>query len=401
MSEAWLDPATHTNTLAQDVLARIDGILPSADGPHPLHAPQIDGNAWDYVKDCLDTGWVSSVGSWVDRFEQMIADTTGARHAIATVNGTAALHAALLVAGVQPGDEVLVPTFTFVATANAVSYCGARPHFVDCEPEGMGIDPNALDAHLERIGERHGELLINRRTGALIRAIVPVHCYGHPANMPALCDVASRHGLTVIEDAAESLGATIDGRHTGRFGRIGAMSFNGNKTITTGGGGAVITDDDLLARRLRHLTTTARAGDGRDLVHDMVAYNYRMPNLNAALGCAQLETLETRLEAKRALAAAYEQCFSSMTGVRHVREPRWGTSSYWLNTILFDDPTDRDAVGALLEEAGYQCRPLWAPLHRMPMYTDNPCAELETSDDLATRGLTLPSGAGLSIVTDG
>ncbi|MBT3398512.1 MAG: LegC family aminotransferase [Rhodospirillaceae bacterium] len=402
MSDASLgtgDPFTPTlalpDTIAQDVLARVDAILPQAGGPHPLHAPEIDGNAWDYVKDCLDTGWVSSVGAWVDRFEDMLADITGARHAIATINGTAALHAALLTAGVKSGDEVLVPSFTFVATANAISYCGASPNFVDCEATGLGIDPIALEEYLDRIGEVHGDILINRQTGAVIRAMVPVHCYGHPADMRALCEIADRYHLIIVEDAAESLGSTIGGMHMGRFERIGAFSFNDNKTITTGGGGALITDDDLLARRLRHLTTTARVNDGADLVHDMIGYNYRLPNINAALGCAQLETLDQKLAAKRDLAARYRETFADADGVRYVSSPPWGESNNWLCGILFDKARTRDLALTSLNAAGYQSRPFWAPLHSMKMYADGPRAPLPITDRLSACGLTLPSGAGL------
>ncbi|MEP4378241.1 MAG: LegC family aminotransferase [Alphaproteobacteria bacterium] len=381
--------------VADDVLDRITTVLPHAGGPYPLHAPEIDGNAWDYVKDCLDTGWVSSVGAWVDRFEGELADITGARHAVATVNGTAALHAGLLTVGVKPGDEVLVPSFTFVATANAVSYCGATPHFVDCEAEGLGIDPVALERHLESIGELRGQSQINRETGATIRTMVPVHCYGLPSNMAALCDVAARYKLTIVEDAAESLGSVIGDTHTGRFGRIGAFSFNGNKTITTGGGGALITDDELLARRLRHLTTTARVNDGADLVHDMVGYNYRLPNINAALGCAQLETLDAKLNAKRDLAAHYAGAFSSVTGVRLLSSPPWGDSNNWLCGLIFDEPDARDLALTRLNDNGYQCRPFWAPLHDMAMYAGAPRATLAVTERLAACGLTLPSGAGL------
>ena len=384
---------------AEDVLDRIEAILPRAGGPYPLHAPEIDGNAWDYVKDCLDTGWVSSVGGWVDRFEAMLTEVTGTRHAIATVNGTAALHAALATVGVKPGDEVLVPSFTFVATANAVSYCGATPHLVDCEGIGLGIDARALEAHLETVAELHGDLLINRRTGAIIRALVPVHCYGLPAEMAALRALAERHRLALVEDAAESLGSRIDGTHTGRFGRIGAFSFNGNKTITTGGGGALITDDDLLARRLRHLTTTARLNDGADLVHDMVGFNYRMPNINAALGCAQLETLDRKLAAKRQLAARYRAAFDDAAGVRCLSSPPWGEGNDWLCGLLFDNRADRDTALSALQDAGYGSRPFWVPLHRMPMYADCPRAPLGETERLAGCGLTLPSGAGLAAAT--
>lgn len=377
------------------LLERMARVLPEGKGPWPLHAPVIDGNAWAYVKDCLDTGWVSTVGSWVDRFEAMLAEATGARHAVATVNGTAALHAALLVAGVQPGDEVLAPSFTFVASANAISYCGAVPHFVDCEDRGFGVDARALDAHLARIADRRDGQTVNRATGQPIRALLAVHIFGHPADMPALCTVAARYGLTVIEDAAESLGARIGDVHTGRFGRVGTLSFNGNKTITTGGGGAVLTDDDLLARRVRHLTTTARAGDGPRLDHDMVGYNYRLPNINAALGCAQLEGLEARLASKRRLAARYAEAFEGFPGARFAAAPDWGTSNHWLNGLVFDSGAARDAALSALEAAGYGARPFWVPLHRMPMYAAAPRAPLPMTESLAACGLTLPSGPAL------
>lgn len=358
MSDSAAVPATPDTNIAGCVLDRMNEVLPRDAGPHPLHAPIINGNAWAYVKDCLDTGWVSSVGGWVDRFEDMLAEISGARHAVA--------------------------------------YCGATPHFVDCETDSLGIDPVALAAHLDAIGEVHGETLINRKTGAIIRALVPVHCYGHPANMSALADIAARFGLTVVEDAAESLGSAIGGTHTGRFGRAGAFSFNGNKTITTGGGGALITDDDLLARRLRHLTTTARVNDGDDLVHDMVAYNYRMPNINAALGCAQLEGLDELLAAKQRLSDQYVAAFGGLHGVRYAAAPSWGRSNNWLCGLVFDDPGDRDAALGALTDAGYASRPFWAPLHRMPMYAHAPRAALETTERLAACGLTLPSGAGLA-----
>lgn len=380
-----------------DILARIATVLSPEHGPHPLHAPEIDGNAWDYVKDCLDTGWVSSVGKWVDRFEDMITQATGARHAIATVNGTAALHAALYAAGVRPGDEVLVPSFTFVATANAVGYCGATPHFVECETQSLGVDPAALYLYLDKTLTSRDGHFVNRHTGAPVRAIVPVHCYGHPVNMEVLQNIAARYNLTIIEDAAESLGSFIGDRHTGRFGRAGVLSFNGNKTITTGGGGAIVTDDELFARRLRHLTTTARAGDGTELIHDAVGFNYRMPNLNAALGCAQLETLDTKLESKRALAGRYADALEGLTDVCVVSPPRWGQSNHWLNAVLFETEQARNTAFAELNEAGYQCRAVWTPLHHMPMYRDNPRMDLSVTDDLAARGLLLPSGSGLTL----
>ena len=392
MSEASAAPAGGS-ALADELAARVAQVL--APGDHPFHAPEIDGNAWAYVKDCLDTGWVSSVGRWVDRFEEMLAETTGARHAIATVNGTAALHAALVCSGVQPGDEVLVPSFTFVASANPITYCGAQPHFVDCEATSLGIDPDKLEDHLARTLVRADDHWINRETGAPVRAMVVVHCYGHPADMDRLNDVAAHYDLAVIEDAAESLGSSIGGTHTGRFGRAGIMSFNGNKTITTGGGGAIVTDNDLLAGRMRHLTTTARAGDGRELVHDAVGYNYRLPNLNAALGCAQLETLKAKLAAKAQIAARYRDALAGLAGVQVVTGADGRTPNQWLNAVVFDNTEDRDAALGALRVGGIESRPFWHPLHRMPMYADAPCADLATTESLSVRGLLLPSGPGL------
>ncbi|MEK9660411.1 MAG: aminotransferase class I/II-fold pyridoxal phosphate-dependent enzyme, partial [Alphaproteobacteria bacterium] len=268
------------SSLGSEIVTRLDRVLPQADGPYALHEPRIGGNAWDYVRDCLDTGRVSSAGAWVDKFETMLTDFTGCAHAIATVNGTAALHTCLLLAGVRAGDEVLVPSLTFVATANAVRYCGAAPHFVDCETASLGVDPLALDIHLASIAEMRNRLCVNRHTGRPLRALVVMHCFGHAARMAALVDLAERWNLVLVEDAAESLGSCHDGHHTSRVGQVAALSFNGNKTVTTVGGGAILTEDPILAARARHLTTTARLPATDAIAHDLVGFNYRMPNLN-------------------------------------------------------------------------------------------------------------------------
>jgi hypothetical protein len=275
---------SENDTFIVAVLERMAAVLPPESGPYPLHEPHIDGAAWDYVKDCLDSGWVSSVGEYVRWFEDKLVETTGAGHAVATVTGTAALHVCMLLAGVERDDEVLVPPLTFVASANAIQYCGAHPHFVDIEPVSLGVDPDALQAHLERIAEMRGDVCYNSQTGRPIRALLVVHCFGHPARMAELAEVAARFNITLVEDAAEALGSTAGNRSAGCHGRLAALSFNGNKTITTGGGGAILTDDPLLAERAHHLTTTARVDDPMAMAHDMVAFNYRMPNLNAALG---------------------------------------------------------------------------------------------------------------------
>lgn len=390
--------APPVSLFANEVVARLDRVLPMAEGPYALHEPKIGGNAWDYVRDCLDTGWVSSAGAWVDRFEGMLSDFTGCRHAIATVNGTAALHTCLLLAGVQPGDEVLVPALTFVATANAVRYCGAEPHFVDCEAASLGVDPVALDIHLATIAERRDGQCVNRHTGSPMRALVVMHCFGHPARLTALAEVAERYGLVLVEDAAESLGSRFGDRHTGRVGRVAALSFNGNKTVTTGGGGAILTDDPILAARARHLTTTARLPASDAIAHDLVAFNYRMPNLNAALGCAQLEQLAEMLASKRRLAEKLCATFNGLTGANLLREPEWGHSNYWLNALILDPAIRHERADTLnaLNDAGYQCRPFWTPMHELPMYATSPHAPLPVTDRIAACGINLPSSAGLA-----
>jgi perosamine synthetase len=384
--------------LADEIVDRLDRVLPNANGPYALHEPKIGGNAWAYVKDCLDTGWVSSAGAWVDRFETMLAEFTGSSHAVATVNGTAALHACLLLVGIRPGDEVLVPSLTFVATANAVRYCGAEPHFVDCEIASLGVDPVALDVHLATVAERRGGQCFNRRTGRPIRALVVMHCFGHPARMTPLAEVAGRYGLALVEDAAEALGSCHNGHHTGRIGRIAAISFNGNKTVTTGGGGAILTDDPVLAARARHLTTTARLPATNAIAHDLVGFNYRMPNLNAALGCAQLEQLPALLASKRRLAERLAVAFDGLAGARLMREPAWGHANYWLNALILDPEwrDERAYVLHALDEAGYQSRPFWTPMHELPMYATSPRAPLPVTDRVAACGINLPSSPGLA-----
>jgi perosamine synthetase len=372
-------------------------VLPPEEGPYPLHEPRIDGAAWSYVKDCLDSGWVSSIGEYVRWFEEKLVETTGANHAVATVSGTAALHVCLLLAGVERDDEVLVPPFTFVASANAIRYCGAHPHFVDIEPVSLGVDPIALEARLDRIAEMRGDVCFNAVTGRPIRGLLVVHCFGHPARMTELAQIAERFNIVLIEDAAEALGTTAGDRSAGCHGKLAALSFNGNKTVTTGGGGAVLTDDGELAERAIHLTTTARVDDPFVLAHDMVAFNYRMPNLNAALGCAQLEQLPDLLESKRQLAAQWREAFAGLGGVRFVDEPSWGKSNFWLNALCLDPPyaARRPQLLAALDDAGYRCRPFWTPLHQLPMYQGLPMAPLPVTEDLAERGFNLPSSAGL------
>ena len=362
-----------------------------------LHEPRFVGREWDYLKECLDSTFVSSVGKFVDRFEADLAAVTGAKRAVAVVNGTAALHVALRLAGVEPGDEVLVPALTFVATANAVTYCHATPHFVDSEARTLGIDAHALRAHLRATTEQRNSQCVNRATGRVIRAMVPMHAFGHPCDIVALLGVASEFGIVLIEDAAESLGSFVGAQHTGTFGRIGTLSFNGNKTITTGGGGAILTNDETLGARAKHLTTTAKQPHRWAFLHDEVGYNYRLPNLNAALGCAQLEQLPAFLADKRRLHDAYARQFEGLAGVQLMKEPAGCTSNYWLQALLLDEDQAplRDAVLADTNDAGYMTRPVWTLMHRLPAFAGAPRAELPVAASIEQRLINIPSSAGL------
>jgi perosamine synthetase len=362
-----------------------------------LHEPQFAGNEWQYVKECIDTGWVSSAGKYVDEFECRLAAYTGTAHAVAVANGTAALQVALTLAGVRRGDEVLVPALSFVATANAVAHCGGIPHFVDSAPDTLGLDPVALHEYLLGIAEAVGAGWRNRVTGRRIAAVVPMHTFGHPTDIEGLLDVAGRYALPVVEDAAESLGSTRGGRHTGSFGLLGVLSFNGNKIVTTGGGGAILTNDAALAQHAKKLTTTAKLPHAWEFFHDEVAWNYRLPNLNAALGCAQLERLAHMLDSKRRLAACYQAVFNGIEGLSFVTEPAGCRSNYWLNAVRLATPAraTRDELLAIANDAGYQCRPVWTLLSKLPMYADCPRASLPVAENLEYALINVPSSAGL------
>lgn len=385
------------------VLAALNSVLGAqGQGSYlPLHEPLFAGNEWGYVKECIDSGWVSSVGSFVDRFEQDLADYTGVKRAVAVVNGTAALHICLILAGVKAGDEVLIPTLTFIATANAVSYCGAVPHFVDSEERTLGLAPQKLALYLEQIAVQQPDGCFNRQTGRRIKAVVPMHAFGHPVDLDPLCEVCRRFGIELIEDAAESLGSFYKGRHTGHWGRLSALSFNGNKTITTGGGGAILTNDHELGQLAKHLTTTAKVPHRWAFEHDSTGYNYRMPNINAALGCAQLERLPALLEMKRSLAQRYQRAFAQVTGTAFFREPDFARSNYWLNTLLLDqgkdDAAERDELLQKGNDRGITLRPVWRLLHRLPMFAGCQAMDLSCAESLERRIINIPSSAKLGV----
>lgn len=381
--------------LPEQIVAAIRAVVGS--GPVALHEPSFTGNEWRYLKECLDSTFVSSVGKFVDRFEADLAAFAGAKHAVAVVNGTAALHIALKLAGVKADDEVLIPALTFVATANAVAYCGATPHFVDSSMPTMGVDAEKLRDYLAGHTEQRSGQCINRATGRVIRAIVPMHTFGHPVDLERLLAVAQDFNLVLIEDAAESLGSYYGGQHTGTFGRMGTLSFNGNKTITTGGGGAILTNDAELARHAKHLTTTAKLPHAWEYRHDEIGYNYRLPNLNAALGCAQLEQLPMMLASKRRLFQHYQAAFASVAGVRLVSEPERCQSNYWLQTLLLDatESSLRDAVLKASNAAGYMTRPAWILMHQLMPFKDCPRMDLANAQLLSQCLINIPSSAGL------
>lgn len=357
----------------------------------PLHEPTFNGKELEYVTDCIQTGWVSSVGAYVTRFEEDIARFTGMKRAVAVMNGTAALHIALKVVGVQANEEVFMPALTFVATANAVSYMGAVPHFVDVCEQTLGLDPQKLEAHILAIGEVENNQLINKVTGRVIRAVVPMHTFGHAVELEQLQLICEKYHLVLVEDAAESLGTYYKGKHTGSFGKVSTISFNGNKIITTGGGGAILTDDEELADYAKHITTTAKVPHRWEYEHDEVAFNYRLPNINAALGCAQLEKIPEFIERKRALTAFYEELVASLEGVTLFKEPVNSTSNYWLQTLILDDTLERDAVLAFLNENGVMSRPIWKPMHMLEMFKDCPKMDLAVTENLVGRVVNVPS----------
>jgi perosamine synthetase len=362
-------------------------------GPIGLHEPFFAGNESKYLQECLDSTFVSSVGKFVDQFEVNIANFTNSKFAIVVVNGTAALEISLKLAGVTTGDEVLIPALTFVATATAVKQCNAVPHFVDSEEQTLGIDVSKLRDYLRKISENRSGICTNKLSGRPIRALVPMHTFGHPSDIEGLLDIADEFNLTLVEDAAESFGSTYKGQHTGTFGLLGTVSFNGNKTITTGGGGAILTDNQEIAQKAKHITTTAKITHPWEFKHDQVGFNYRMPNINAALGCAQLEAIDVKLSIKRDLYKSYEIAFSKLEGVKLFQEPENCRSNYWLQTIILDKSAaqERDSILAKLNSIGYMSRPAWNLISTLKPYIDDPKMDLTCAQELQGRIINIPS----------
>lgn len=356
----------------------------------PLHAPIFRGNEKKYLIDCIDSTFVSSVGAYVDRFEQMMRDITGAGHAIATMNGTAALHLALMLAGVRDGDEVITQPLSFVATCNAISYERAHPVFIDVDRDTLSLSPTALLGFLQEHAERREGGTFNRSTARRIAAVVPMHTFGLPGRIEALAHICDEWGLVLVEDAAESLGATVGAQQTGRFGRVGAFSLNGNKIVTSGGGGCVVTDDPAIGAKAKRLSTTSKRLHKWDFFHDEVAFNYRLPNVNAALACAQLEQLDSFLADKRATAAQYRE-FCAAEGFSFLDQLPGTASNFWLNAIVLEDRAARDAFLEASNAAGVMTRPVWILMHRLPAFEGCFRGPLANAEWLEDRVVNIPS----------
>jgi len=356
----------------------------------PLHEPRFVGNEKKYLEECIDSTFVSSVGKFVDQFEIELARTVGAKYAVATVNGTAALHVSLLLAGVERDDEVITQPLTFIATANAISYIGARAIFLDVDLETLGLSPNALKSFLERHCILYNNQCLNQVTGKVIKACVPMHTFGHPCQIDAIKSICDEWNIVLVEDAAESLGSYYKNQHTGTFGKVAAFSFNGNKIITSGGGGAIVTDDEAMAKKAKHITTTAKIPHKWEYVHDMVGYNYRLPNLNAALLVAQLEQLQGFLGKKRALADKYEQYFESHK-MQFLHEPQNSQSNYWLNAVLLDNLKQRDEFLEYTNNNGVMTRPIWRLVNKLDMFKACQSDNLKNALFLEERIVNIPS----------
>lgn len=356
----------------------------------PLHEPRFYGNERKYVLDAIDSTFVSSVGEYVNRFEKMMAETAGTKYAVATVNGTAALHIALLMAGVEKETEVLTQNFTFVATTNAISYIGATPHIIDIEESALGMSPKKLKERLAEVVEMRGDLPFNKQTGKRISACVPMHTFGFVSLIEEIIEICNHYNIKVVEDAAECIGSTLNGKPAGSFGLLGTFSFNGNKTITCGGGGAIVTNDEALAKRAKHITTTSKVPHKYKYNHDEVAYNYRMPNLNAAMACAQLEMLPEFIQNKRELANLYSKFFKGLN-ITFITEREGTEANYWLNAILLNNLEQRDEFLEFTNSNNVMTRPGWELMHTLEMYKDSPKGDLANSIDIYNRLVNIPS----------
>jgi perosamine synthetase len=356
----------------------------------PLHEPRFIGNEKKYLNECIDSTFVSSVGKFVDEFEAKIANYTGSKYAISTTNGTSALHIALILANVESDDEVITQPLTFVATCNAISYCGAKPIFVDVDKDTMGLSPAALKIFLEKNTIIKNQQCINNKTGRIIKACVPMHTFGHPCRIDKIRDICDQYHIIVVEDAAESLGSFYKGKHTGIFGQMGVTSFNGNKIITAGGGGCILTNNEELAKKAKHITTTAKELHKWKYSHDIIGYNYRMPNLNAALIVAQLEQLNEFLLSKRGLANAYESFFSG-DDINFIKEPKDSKSNYWLNAIILKDKQQRDEFLDETNSSGIMTRPIWTLMNKLPMFKNAQRGDLTNAEWLEKRVVNIPS----------
>jgi perosamine synthetase len=364
-------------------------------GVVPLHEPRFIGNEKKYLNECIDSTFVSSTGKFVDEFEEKITKYTGAKYAVATCNGTSALHVSLILANVTKNDEVITQPLTFVATCNAISYCGAEPVFIDVDKETMGLSPSALQIFLEKNTTIKGKYCINNNTGKIIKACMPMHTFGHPCRIDDIKDICDKYKILLVEDAAESLGSFYKDKHTGTFGQMGVISFNGNKIITSGGGGCIITNDEMLAKRAKHITTTAKVPHKWEYIHDVIGYNYRMPNLNAALLVAQLENLDTFLVKKRELAMIYKSFFSDKDCC-FFEEPFQSKSNYWLNIIILKDIEQRDLFLNEANSKGVMIRPIWTLMNKLTIFKNSQCGELVNAEWFEKRVVNIPSSMVIS-----
>ncbi len=356
----------------------------------PLHAPVFNGNEKQYLEECIDTTFVSSVGKFVDRFEKLVADYTGAKMAVVCVNGTNALQMALNLVGVERDDEIITQSLTFIATANAISYCGAHPVFLDVDRDTMGLSPKAVAEWLKKNAEIRDNNCYNKTTGRRIKACVPMHTFGHPVHIDELIEVCNKYSIELVEDAAESLGSFYKDKHTGTFGKVGILSFNGNKTITTGGGGMLLFNDEKLAAHAKHLTTQAKLPHKWEFAHDQIGYNYRMPNLNAAVGCAQIEKIDEIIASKKNNAQKYKKLFEN-SDISFFNEPKDCSSNFWLNAVVLKDKLERDLFLEQTNEKGVMTRPIWNLMSSLPMFENCQTDALENSKWFEERVVNIPS----------